>query len=74
MREAQFQLGKVGQCPFGPDQKVRHVHIVAGQRIDIVPANATLHLWKPGIDFVGLPSAQLSHIADKVSIRAGLRF
>ena len=65
--ELEFDLCGEGQCAFGADQQMRHVirSIARHQRIDVVAADAALHLWKPLGDLACLAFPEIEHVAEQ---------
>ena len=64
--QLEFDLRGEGQRAFGADQQMRHVvrRIARHQRIEIVAADAALHLWKPLRYLRGLALAEIEHVAE----------
>src|SRR4051794_26519911 len=65
--QLELDLRREGQRAFGADQKMRHVvrRIAWHQRIEIVAADAALHLWKARSDLLGLARAEGEEIAEQ---------
>ena len=65
----QLQLDRCGEGEraFGADQKMRHVvaAVARHQRIDIIAADAALHLREFVGDLVGLARAERQHVAEQ---------
>ena len=64
--QLEFDLRGEGQRAFGADQQMRHVvrRIARHQRIEIVAADAALHLWKSLRYLGGLALAEIEHVAE----------
>ena len=64
--QLEFDLRGEGQRALGADQKMRHVvrRVARHQRIEIVAADAALHLWKPLRYLGGLALAEIEHVAE----------
>ena len=64
--QLEFDLRGEGQRALGADQQMRHVvrRIARHQRIEIVAADAALHLWKPLGYLGGLALAEIEHVAE----------
>ena len=64
--QLEFDLRGESQRAFGADQKMRHVvrRIARHQRIEIVAADAALHLWKPLGYLRGLALAEIEHVTE----------
>jgi hypothetical protein len=66
--QLELDLRGEGQRPFRSHQKMRHVvrRIARHQRIEIIAADAALHLWEFFRDLRGLARAEILHVAKQV--------
>ena len=64
-RELELDLGGEAERAFGADQDMREVHVVAAghERVEIVAADAALHLREARLDHLGLARADLHEVA-----------
>ena len=64
--QLEFDLRGEGQRALGSDQQMRQVvrRIARHQRIEIVAADAALHLWKPLRYLGGLALAEIEHVPE----------
>ncbi len=65
--QLQLDLGGEGEGPFGTDEQMRHVvrRIAWGERIQIVAADAALHLGEFVGDLSCLALAEREHVAEQ---------
>ena len=63
--QLQLDLRGEGERALGADQKMRHVvrRVARHQRIEIIAADAALHLWKLFRNLGGLAFAEIEHVA-----------